>query len=308
MSPSESYKYRTSRFEEMNKSWGLEKVHDLMSSYTPSEKKMQELRLAMMLYISRAFYFDFTDNEEEFIIRLDKSRNIRDNVTPNGGVVPKKEYQLEYNMVLRVWAKIAAEMTEGNPTLLSKFRLTPNIRVKFGRELEENLTRTLSTSWPHSDAWVEGPWSMNCYAPILGDVKNNNLVFWKPTKPEDFTDDFLKTAATYEEMQWVLDYYTIDHALAPQKGKIHISDYGLIHATTRAEECGTRVSIDTTVCVGAHDVHADRETEYLSKIENIGEDLFVSVNRSVKDSHVVDKKTTFSHYTTGNLKVHNCNE
>jgi hypothetical protein len=283
-------------------------MHDLMSYHTPGQEALAELKFSIMLYISRAFYFDFTGDEKEFIARLDKNRHIRDNVTPNGGVAPKKEYQLEYNMVLRIWSKIAAAMVKGNPSLLSKFRITPNIRIKFGTELEENINRTLSTSWPHSDAWVEGPWSMNCYVPLLGDVENNNLVFWKPKNTDEFSDDYLNTAATYEEMQWVLDHYTIDKELKPLKDKVHISDYALIHATTRNDNCGTRVSIDTTVCVGNHNVHADRETEYLNDIETLGEDLFVSVNRSIKDDHVMNKKTTFSHYTTGMLKVHNFNE
>ena len=303
-----SYDYRKSRFIHMNRAWELESMHELMSTYTPTPEDLEELRFSMMLYISRALYFNFTDDEKEFIIRLDKNRHIRDNVTPNGGVVPKKEYQLEYNMVLRIWSKIAAEMVKRDPSLLNKFRLTPNIRIKFGTELEENVNRTLNTSWPHSDAWVEGPWSMNCYVPLLGDVVNNNLAFWKPKNPENFSDNFLNTAATYEEMQWVLDHYVIDEKLKPQKGKVHISDYALIHATSRKDNCGTRVSIDTTVCVGDHDVHADRETEYLNSIETIGEELFVSVNRSTKDNNIIDKKTTFSHYTTGNLKVHNFNE
>ena len=54
--------------------------------------------------------------------------------------------------------------------------MTPNIRVKFGSELKDNINRGLNTSHPHSDAWVEGPWGMNCFFPIIGDYKRNNLI------------------------------------------------------------------------------------------------------------------------------------
>ena len=195
-------------------------------------------------------------------------------------------------------------MIINDKSLLKKFRMTPNIRIKFGTELEENIGRELDTSWPHSDAWVEGPWGMNCYTPVLGDVDNNNLNFWTPKDSDNFNDNVLNTASTYEEMQWVLDEYELDNSLKPIKGKVHISDYALIHATNREKNCGTRVSIDTTVLVGEHDVHEDREVEYLNDVKIIGENIFISTNRSILDDQVVDNATTFSHYTTGAISTH----
>ena len=53
------------------------------------------------------------------------------------------------------------------PSLLRYFRMTPNIRIKFGKDLKDNLKRNLNTSHPHSDAWVEGPWGMNCFFQFL---------------------------------------------------------------------------------------------------------------------------------------------
>jgi len=302
------YDYRKSRFDKMETSWSVERVKDLIVRHKPSPEELKNLRFSIMLYISKALYFDFTTNEKEFIRRVDQNRETRDNVTPNGGVVPKKEYQLEYNMVLRSWSKIVRSITKDNPDLMTKFRFTPNIRIKFGKELEDNVNRTLNTTHPHSDAWVEGPWSMNCFIPLMGDVKNNTLLFWKPKSPDVFSNSFLTTAATYEEMQWVLDYYEVEENFKPEKGHIYISDYALIHATQREENCGTRISIDTTICVGDHDVHPDRNVEYLGELKIIGEDIFIPTIRSIHDEVIVDKKTTFSHYTTGNLRVINCYE
>ena len=140
----------------------------------------------------------------------DNNFNQLDNVTPNGGVVPKKEFQLEYNLVLRSWSKIVKNMVKNDPSLITKFRITPNIRIKFAQDIEENINRTLNTTWPHSDAWVEGPWTMNCYFPVFGDVENNNLRFWTVKNNNEFSNKFLNNASTYEEMQWVLDYYEIN--------------------------------------------------------------------------------------------------
>ena len=300
------YDYRKSRFSMMEKHWTVNRLNDLMVDYKPTDEELSNLRFAVMLYVSKALYFEFTTDEAEFMKRVDASRETRDNVTPNGGVVPKKKYQLEYNMVLRSWSKIIQSITKGRPELMTKFRYTPNIRIKFGLELEDNIERPLNTTYPHSDGWVEGPWSMNCYTPLFGDIENNSLVFWTPKSSETYSDKFLATAATYEEMQWVLDYYDFDENIVPKKGKVHISDFALIHATNREENCGTRISIDTTIIVGDHDVHEDRMSEYLNELEIVGEDIILSTGRSTKSDNVVNTKTTFSHYTTGHLKLHDC--
>ena len=55
--------------------------------------------------------------------------------------MPKREFQLEYNLILREWCKIIKTMVEKDKKLLSIFRVTPNIRIKFGKELEDNIGR-----------------------------------------------------------------------------------------------------------------------------------------------------------------------
>lgn len=301
-----SYNSRKERFKKINKAWGTNQIHDLFIDYTPPSELLEDLKFSIMLYISKAFYFDFTNDENIFIERLDNARSIRTNITPNGGVVPKKEYQLEYNMVLRSWSKIIKNLTKANPELIKKFRITPNIRVKFGNELEENIGRTLNTSWPHSDAWLDGPWGINCFIPLIGDVEKNNLAFYTLIDENQFQDKFLDTAKTYEEKQWVLDYYKFTPELFPKKGKIHLSDYALIHGSYREEGCGTRVSLDTTLFVDNYDIHIDREIEYLNEVQIIGENILVSSNQSITNEIIHNKKSTFSHYTTGILSFHKC--
>ena len=41
--------------------------------------------------------------------------------------------------------------------------------------------------------------------------------------------------------------------------------------------------------MGDHAVHPDREVEYLDELEVIGEELFVSTNRTIKDDSVKEK-------------------
>lgn len=293
-----SYEYRVSRFDEMEKNWPLERLHDLMARYNCEEDEFANFKLSIKLYISRALKINFTDDDEEFINLVDKARDNRLNITPNGAVVPKREYQLEYNIILRQWCELIRKITKKKPELLKRFRATPNIRIKFGQELEDNLGRGLSTSLPHSDGWVEGPWGMNCYFPILGDVENNNLLFYKPKK---FEERFISTSDTYENMQWVMEYYEKDESLSPKKGAICLSDYALIHNTFRKKKAGTRISIDTTFFIGDHLPHEDRIIEYRDKIPNIGLDEFIDAGR-YENEKLIDNKSAFTHYTTGKIK------
>ena len=295
-----SLQYRKDRMTTMANQWSASKVNDLFIHKKIPDTLYNDLRRSIGMYIAKALHFDYTEDEDLFIQRLNDSRHDRTNVTPNGGVVPKKEYALEYNMFIRSWCNIVKEFIKDDPSYLKKFRLTPNIRIKYAEELEDNVGRGLDTAWPHSDGWVEGPWGMNCHLPIFGDTENNYLHFYKLKDESAFEDFFLDTSEVYTNMQWVVDFYE-DDTLVPERGYINVSDYALLHKTKRNPGAGTRVSIDTTIFAGDHDVHPDRKTEYLDTIPNIGEELFIACLRSEVDE-ISDKKTVFSHYTSGSLK------
>lgn len=298
-----TYNYRVERINKIINDWGLEKKHDLMATYKVPNDELREFKLAVKLYISKALNFSYSENDDNFISSVDNARNYRKNVTPNGAVVPKREYHLEYNMILRQWCKIIENMTKKNTKLLSRFRATPNIRIKFSEELDDNVGRGLNTALPHSDAWIEGPWGMNCYFPLFGDIKKNNLHFYTPIK---FEERFLSTAATYNDMQWVLKFYKSDKSLSPEKDCITISDYALIHNTMRKKSAGTRISIDTTIFTGNHLPHPDRLIEYRNEIPKIGINEFIDAGRSENDE-ITNNKTTFSHYTSGKIRSINLN-
>ena len=295
-----SLKKRHDRINLITKQWKLEKTHSLITRYKIESKFFSEFKFNIKLYISKALRINFNDNDKIFIKNIDKARNNRLNITPNGAIVPKREFHLEYNLVLRSWCELVKQMSKKNPKLLKLFRITPNIRIKFGKELKDNKNRELSTSYPHSDAWVEGPWGMNCYIPFFGDTKNNNLQFYEPINK--FQEKFLAISPTYKKMQWVLDYYKKIKKIIPLGGYVNLSDYAAIHNTFRNPNCGTRVSIDTTVFVGDFKPHKDRLKEYTNKIPNIGINQFVDSGQYEKDKPA-DKVSTYSHYTSKVLKL-----
>ena len=200
-----SLKYRKERIKKIIKYWKFRKCHDLMASFKPSKREFEAFKNYVKIYISKSLGIDYFENDAKFLKSLEKGRKNRTNVTPNGGIVPKRETHLEYNLVLREWANLVRNFTKNKPEFLSRFRTTPNIRIKFGKELEDNVKRPLNTALPHSDAWVEGPWGMNCYIPFFGDTKNNNLQFYEPI--DEFKESFMVISPSYKKMQWVMDSY-----------------------------------------------------------------------------------------------------
>ena len=292
--------YRYQRINKITNEWNLKKIHPLITSYVIPKKKFESFKMYIKLYISKALNIKFSENDTVFIKSIDKSRLNRTNITPNGAVVPKREFHLEYNLILRSWSQLVKQITHNNPKLLKLFRITPNVRIKFGKELSDNKKRSLSTSYPHSDAWVEGPWGMNCFIPFFGDTKNNNMIYYEPISK--FDENFLKTSPTYTKMQWVTKYYKPIKNLNPKPGTVYISDYASVHNTHRKKNCGTRISIDTTFFVGNHEPHKDRRKEYINKIPHIGLNEFVDAGQ-YESNKPAKKVSTYSHYTSKVLKI-----
>ena len=293
-------KTRINRINLITNQWKLEKTHPLITRYKIDKNFFKEFKFNIKLYISKALKISFNEEDSIFINNIDKARYNRLNITPNGAIVPKREFHLEYNLVLRSWCELVAKMSKKNPKLLKLFRITPNIRIKFGKELEDNKNRELSTSLPHSDAWVEGPWGMNCYIPFFGDTKNNNLQFYEPI--DKFDESFLAISPSYKKMQWVMDYYKSIKKIVPSSGYVNLSDYAAIHNTFRNPNSGSRVSIDTTLFVGNYKPHKDRLREYTDKIPNIGINYFVDSGQYEKNKPA-NKVSTYSHYTSKVLKL-----
>ena len=297
-----SLKYRIERIDNMTKSWGLNREHDLISSLQLDKNIFKDFKVKIKLYVSRALNFSFEENDDDFLKKINKARENRKNVTPNGAVVPKKEFQLEYNIILRDWSITIKNMIKKDKKLLSIFRITPNIRVKYGKELEDNIGRPLNTAVPHSDAWLEGPWGLNCYFPILGDCENNTLVYYQPKKGE-FDEKMMSSSTSYENMNWVMKHYEkID--FVPKKGNIYFSDYAMVHNTFRSKNCDTRLSMDTTLYLGKHKPNPDRESEYREGIPDFGITTLIDPGQ-YENEKFAEKKSANSHYTSKVLKTIN---
>jgi len=75
-----------------------------------------------------------------------------------------------------------------------------------------------------------------------------------------------------------------------------------MHNSFRKNNCGARVSVDTSIFVGNTLPHKDRMKEYTSKIPFIGIDEFIEASQSEIDKPA-KKMSTYSHYASKVLKT-----
>ena len=110
-----SLKYRYKRMNEVASSWKLKKVHPLVVRYKIPEKIFNDFKINIKLYIAKALDIKFSENDKIFLKNIDEARSNRANITPNGAVVPKREFHLEYNLVLRSWCELVRKITFNKP-------------------------------------------------------------------------------------------------------------------------------------------------------------------------------------------------
>lgn len=283
----EELEYRVSRIESLQKQLEGVRVHKLMFAIRLPPFYLARFKLSVLNYVAAALKIPAVDevNLMEFVNNGNFSR---DNVTPNGGIVPKNEYQIEYNLVLKYWGEIFDYFNKTNE-IFSRVRIFPSIRLKEGSCDEENVVRPFRTELPHSDSWVDGYWGLNIHMPIFGDLKGNRLEYFYLKDETSFSNKMLGYAKSFEEMQWVLKKCESLGNMAAPPDHLCVSDYLLIHRTKRTEAAKSRISLDSCCVIGKHD-YKDDDKEFVKKIPRFGVDKIYLTE--IKSGTVVEKKSS----------------
>ena len=101
----------------------MTRIHPLITTYKIPNDFFENFKTYIKLYISKALKIEFDKNDKLFVKSIDRARKNRTNITPNGAVVPKREFQLEYNLILRSWCELFRQIAVNNPRLLKLFRI-----------------------------------------------------------------------------------------------------------------------------------------------------------------------------------------
>jgi len=90
--------------------------------------------------------------------------------------------------------------------------------------------------------------SFNFICTIICWDYNNNVLFKVP--PRDFKEEWIGFRESYNEGVNEIKNYNFQECRIPyKKGNLILADFATIHASSRKDGCGPRVSIDTTFAV-----------------------------------------------------------
>ena len=98
-----SYPQRVERMTSIAEKSGGQQVHELAVFFRPPDVLVANFRKSVIEYLAKALHIDDAGLSDHKIASMRVEDVNMSNVTPNGVVVPKSEYALEYNKVVRDW-------------------------------------------------------------------------------------------------------------------------------------------------------------------------------------------------------------
>jgi len=296
------YRIRVERFKNFVDRTNLTPISDLIATHRISEKKFSSLKASLLSYFRKVTN---QHSIEESNFESSEVFNTK-NITPNGALVPKSEYEVEYNEALSAYYSIISDIFE-DKSLFCKLHFPVNFRLKTGIPDPRNENRGLNTAIPHSDAWVgEESDGFNFYLPVLGDISRNRLRYYEIEEAELFGEDWLSPVASYNDHLEVIKQYRPNDSIIPKPGFLYISDFSIIHQTFLDTGAGNRISCDSgywiTDRITEVQDHEDRRNEYIFSIPQIPETHWVDCLVSENSPHG-SKPSHFSHYTKSSIRL-----
>lgn len=238
-----SLESRIADFGVLSGRFPCDKPSPLIAVHRIREDLWQGLRMATLLYMSRCLPgAPVIVDETELMERFVRQRGEIPNITPNGMIVPKRHTILEYNLLVRAFARVIDSL--GIEDLVLSWHIPLNLRIKLSQPSAENLRRHHPTEHIHSDSWAgESNESVTTHLPLLGDTERNHLVFYDP--PADFQEEWLRPLPSYADGAGIAARYS-PIAFVARKGTIVLADFAGLHASSRRPGAQARVTIDTT--------------------------------------------------------------
>jgi hypothetical protein len=274
--------------------------------------RFQKIRCAAAGYVSACLGSKKVILEDaELIDALLKRRAAMPNITPNGLVVPKREFVLEFNAFHKAVA--AAFNDLGLEDLIEAIHIPISLRVAEGRKDEERDARPYATNKMHSDVWAGEPLdAVVVHLPLFGDAENIGVQFAEMQAEKE--QEFMRVLKDYSEGSELWDHLKL-YDCVMKLGNIYFADARLLHATLRRKP-GLRVSIDFRFrmrsegpyrLVSEEILKAGRQSNYLSYGDfcRIGSDQMIVFDETCEEArrrHTGSGPST-THYATAHRFV-----
>ena len=198
------------------------------------------LRLSTSRYIKACLDINEEDLLEDRLIEHLES-NVSDlaNRTPNGILIPKMEFEDEFNDLHRVLAGYIRTLGMDNAIHVVSSPIIVRL-VKGHSELDLD-DRPYSSTKIHMDPWNGDPGDEVVVSiPIFGDIENTTVEYFEP--PDEFRAPVMNTMTNYDEGQKLMgDCQPIE--LAQRLGYAYFMDAIVPHRTIK-NNGGVRVTLE----------------------------------------------------------------
>lgn len=177
--------------------------------------------------------------EDALFDRFLQVKNILANLTPNGVLLPKREYTAEYNLLHKAVADVLQPLLP--EALIKSAQSLMMFRIVEGSSDDHRDRRPYATSKVHSDIWAGDPLdAVTLIIPIFGDPANITVKFFE--MPIELEHEYMKPLADYDQASGIPNLKAYDD-LTMSIGSIYFFDARLLHQTARLRP-GFRVSLD----------------------------------------------------------------
>jgi hypothetical protein len=250
-------KEREAQFESLTSRFEHKKITPLIASHKIETGLFEKLRAAAQNYViaclpdSTKLTRDMVTDEARLLTEFSRQQPNLKNMTPNGILVPKKQYNLEYNLFLKAFGAVMASL--GIFDFVEHWVGPANLRFKDGVLKRELLNRNYPSEYKHTEAWImyHTPHSIDVFMPLLGDCENNYVEFFQP--PQDkFQESWLEHQPSYKAGSHIAEFYN-KVEVEYKAGSLVIADVACMHSTIRKADSKPRVSIDTSFRVKSPD-------------------------------------------------------
>lgn len=212
---------------------------DLISTVDLSLEHFSAIKDAVHGYVCASFECPRERTSEEALCRrMDEDLESLSNRTPNGALVPKTEFQDEYNEIHRA---VAVWLDSLNMThLIESIRCPIVVRAVSGKSSPGKDARPYAASKMHVDLWGgDAPDSVAIIIPVLGDIEHTTIEWFRP--PLGFEEKYLKVMDSYD-VAAELEEQCEQYPLRARMGCAYFINAIVMHNTVR-HGGGTRVNI-----------------------------------------------------------------
>lgn len=201
---------------------------DLVTGIDMGATHFAAVKEAARRYVCASFECDpDTTSEEAINAKLNAEMDSAANRTPNGALVPKTEFEREYNELHRA---VAAWLTSLNMShLMASIRCPIVVRAVKGIANDSSAKRPYAASKMHVDLWAgDPPDGVAVIIPFLGDLENTTIEWYRP--PQGFEEQYLTVMDSYDIAREIESECTL-YPLEARMGDAYFIDAIVMHRT-----------------------------------------------------------------------------